>query len=185
MDRLSPESSVLIVVDVQDRLAAAMPKEQMARLVQNVCVLLEAAKLLQVPVLASEQYPRGLGSTVAALSTKLGDVGAAPIAKIEFSACDNAAFVRALDAHSPRAAIVVGMETHVCVFQTARDLVRRGYVTHVVADAVASRRDDAREIGLSLCQRAGAVVTSTEAVAFDWLRVAGTDAFRAISALIR
>ena len=185
MDRLAPESSVLVVVDAQDRLAAAMPEEQMARLLRNGSVLLEAAKLLNIPVLASEQYPKGLGPTVAPLSAKLRDVGAVPIAKIEFSACDNAAFVRALDAHSPRTAIVVGMETHVCVFQTARDLVRRGYVTHVVADAVASRLEENREIGLSLCQRAGAVVTSTEAVAFDWLRVAGTDAFRTISALIR
>ena len=185
MDRLTPESSVLVVVDVQERLAAAMPQEQMARVVKNVGILLEAAKLLKVPVLVSEQYPKGLGATVAALLTKLREAGITPLAKIEFSACDNAGFVRALDVTSPRTAIVVGMETHVCVFQTARDLVRRGYATHVVADAVASRHEDSREIGLSLCQRAGAVVTTTEAVAFDWLRVAGTDDFKVISALIR
>ena len=77
------------------------------------------------------------------------------------------------------------METHVCVFQTARELVKRGYATYVVADAVASRRDENRRIGLSLCERAGAIVTVTEAVAFDLLEHAGTGAFKAVSKLLR
>jgi nicotinamidase-related amidase len=185
VERLTPDSSVLLVVDVQERLAAAMQKEAVDRLVRNVGILLEAAKLLGVPVLASEQYPKGLGATLAPVLAKLGELGVAPIAKLDFDACGDAGFGRALSATGARAAIVTGMETHICVFQTARELVRRGYTTYVVADAVASRTEDNRQIGLSLSERAGAAVTATETVAFDWLGCAGTEAFKAIARLVR
>ena len=104
---------------------------------------------------------------------------------MEFGACDNLGFARELADTSARAVVVIGMETHVCVFQTARDLVRSGYTTHVVAGAVASRRPENRRIGLSLSKRAGSIITSTEAVVFDWLGGAGSEAFRTISKLIR
>jgi nicotinamidase-related amidase len=93
--------------------------------------------------------------------------------------------MRAIVTTGARSVIVVGMETHVCVFQTARELARRGYTTHVVADAVASRTDENRVAGLSLCERAGVAATVTEAVVFDWVQRAGTDAFKAISKLVR
>lgn len=185
MDRLAPESTVLVVVDIQEKLAAVMPEEQMNRLVKNAAILLEAAKLLGVRVLATEQYPRGLGPTVPSVLEKLRGMGVVPTAKMEFGACDNLGFARELAASGARAVVVIGMEAHVCVFQTARELVRRGHTTYVVADAVASRLEDNRLIGLSLCRRAGAIETATEAVVFDWLGVAGTDAFRAVSKLVR
>jgi nicotinamidase-related amidase len=81
--------------------------------------------------------------------------------------------------------VLIGMEAHVCVYQTARDLVERGYAVHVPIDGVVSRRDDHRETGIALCERAGAVRTTTETVVFDWLGRAGTDVFRQISKLIR
>ena len=185
--RLDPSSTVLAVVDVQEKLAAAMPAEGMDRLVQNTLILLEAARVLGVRVIASEQYPKGLGPTVPRLAEKLGAMDVAPIAKMDFDALAEPAFSRALTANGarPSAVVLVGMETHICVYQTARELVRRGFATHVVGDAVLSRRADNREIGLGLCARTGAIVTATETVAFDWLGRAGTDAFRAVSKLVR
>lgn len=185
MERLDPATTTILVVDVQEKLAAAMPEDARAALVKNAGILLASAKILGVRVVASEQYPKGLGPTVGALAGALADVGATTLPKMTFDACSDLAIARALSAAAPRAVVVVGMETHVCVLQTARELVRRGYETHVVADAVTSRREENRRLGLSLCERAGAIVTSTETVVFDLLERAGTDAFRAISKLVR
>jgi nicotinamidase-related amidase len=185
MQRLDRKASVLLLVDLQERLAAAMPPPAMERLVANTLVLLESARLLGVPVLATEQYPKGLGSTVAPLAEKLRALGVEPIDKLDFDAYSQPRVARAIADRAPRAVVVAGMEAHVCVFQTARELARRGYDVHVVADAVASRKEDNRALGLALCERAGAYVTPTETVAFDWLGRAGTDEFKAVSKLVR
>ena len=185
MDRLDPSTTLILVVDVQEKLAAAMPEDALAALVKNTGILLEAAKALGVKVLASEQYPKGLGPTLPAIAEKLTAAGGSAMAKLTFDACSDLAIARTISDLEPRAVVVVGMETHVCVFQTARELVKRGYMTHVVADAVTSRSDENRRVGLSLCERAGAVITATETVAFDLLGRAGTDAFKAISKLVR
>ena len=185
MHRLDPRSSLVLVVDVQDRLAKAMPQAAMDRLVASTLVLLEAARLLGVPVVATEQYPKGLGPTVAPLGEKLRELGVTPIDKMTFDACGEPRVARAVAAQAARAVVLVGMETHICVFQTARELCRRGMTVHVAADAVASRRDDDRTLGLALCERAGAYATGTETVVFDWLERAGSDAFKAISKLVR
>jgi nicotinamidase-related amidase len=185
MDRLVPASSLLLVVDVQERLAAAMPRDSLERTVKNTNLLLEAAAILKVPVVASEQYPKGLGPTLAPILERLSNVGAAPIDKLSFDASAEPRIAREIARIGPRAVIVVGMEAHVCVFQTARELTRRGHVVHVVADAVASRTEANRRAGLALVERTGASVTVAEAVVFDWLERAGTDAFRAVSKLVR
>jgi len=185
MERLDRDTTVLLVVDVQEKLAAAMPPETMEALVKNTTILLEAAKILGVKVVASEQYPKGLGPTVASLLPHLSAVGATPMAKTSFDACGDLAIARKLSDLAPRAVVVVGMESHVCVYQTARELVKRGYMTHVLGDAVASRREENRRLGLSLCERAGAVISGTETVVFDLLGEAGTDAFKSVSKLVR
>ncbi len=186
LSRLSPASSLLLVVDVQERFAQAMPAEAMDRLVHNTRILLEAARILSVRVVVTEQYPKGLGPTVAPIAEKLAALGVTPVSKLDFSALGEAAVARALDAPSrPRAVIVAGMESHVCVFQTSRELAHRGYETFVVEDAVASRREENRQAGLALCARAGAVRTVTESVVFDWLGRAEGEAFKAISKLVK
>ena len=182
MERLVPAQTVILVVDVQEKLAAAMPKDALDTLVKNTTILLEAAKVLGVHVLASEQYPKGLGPTLPSLTDKLG---VAPLAKTTFDACSDLQIARALSDLDPKSVVVVGMEAHVCVFQTARELVKRGYATHVVADAVTSRREENRKIGLDLCEKAGAFITATETVVFDLLGQAGTDAFKTVSKLVR
>lgn len=185
MQRLDPKQTAVVVVDVQDRLAAAMPAEQLERVKRSARILIEAAKALGAPVLATEQYPKGLGPTLPDVGEALDGASAPRFEKVEFSACDASGFAERLKATGARSAVVLGMETHVCVYQTVRDLVARGYEVHVPIDGVASRREDHREVGLALCEKAGATRTTTETVVFDWLAKASGDAFKQISKLVR
>jgi nicotinamidase-related amidase len=185
MRRLVPEECAVLVIDVQERLASAVPPAQMADVTRAITVLVDAATRLGARVLATEQYPAGLGATLAPVAEELANAGAAPFSKMEFSALDNADFERAFARAAPRSAIVVGMEAHVCVFQTVRELAARGVEVFVPLDGVASRRDDHRAAGLDLCRTAGATITTMETVVFDWLRRAGTDVFKHLSRRIR
>lgn len=185
MHRLEPARSALLVVDVQTRLAQAMPAATFERLSANASILLESARMLGVPVLATEQYPKGLGPTVDALSARLRSAGVAPAPKMTFDASAAPTVARHLAERAPRSVVLLGMETHVCIFQTAREITRRGIEVHVVADAVASRTEENRRLGLALCERVGVFVTPTEAVLFDWLERAGTTEFKALSHLVR
>jgi len=181
--RLEPETTLLLVIDTQEKLAAAMPRDTLDKLVRNTCILLDAARIVGASVLATEQYPKGLGKTLAPLAEKLA--AARVMEKLDFSACGDAAVAQAIADTKPRAVVITGMEAHVCVFQTARDLVARGYETYVVDDAVASRREENRVAGLALAERAGAHRTVTETVVFDWVRRAEGETFKAISKLVR
>lgn len=182
MDRLTRENTVIMIVDVQERLAAAMPEGTLNTLIKNVCLLIEAAKVLGVKVLTTEQYPKGLGPTLGPIAERLPS---AAMSKLTFDACSDLAIARTLSSYAPRSVVVVGMESHVCVFQTAREIARRGIAVHVLADAVASRTEDNRRLGLSLCERAGAVISGTETTLFDLLGAAGTEEFKAVSKLVR
>ncbi|MBE7479389.1 MAG: isochorismatase family protein [Polyangiaceae bacterium] len=185
MQRLDPKKTAVVVVDVQDRLAAAMPAEQLERVKRSARILVEAARLLGARVLATEQYPKGLGATVPEVAEALKSADAPCFEKLDFSACDAAGFGERLSGSGVTAAVVLGMETHVCVYQTVRDLVARGLEVHVPIDGVASRREDHREVGLALCEKAGATRTTSETVVFDWLARASGDAFKQVSKLVR
>jgi nicotinamidase-related amidase len=185
MQRLDPTQTAIVVVDVQDKLAAAMPAAQMAELTRAATVLLEAASLLGARVIVTEQYPAGLGHTIAPIAERIARLGAPVVSKLDFSACDEPVFERLWASLAPRTAVVVGMEAHVCVFQTVRELCARGVPVMVPLDGVASRRDDHRAAGLDLCRAAGATITTMESVVFDWLRRAGSDEFKRLSKLIR
>jgi nicotinamidase-related amidase len=185
MRRLDPKDCAILVIDIQERLAPAVPAAQLAELTRAAAILIESASILGAKVIATEQYPQGLGRTIAPVAERLAAAGAKVIEKIDFSACDSADFERAFAASGCRTAVVIGMETHVCVFQTVRELAARGINVHVPLDGVASRRDDHRAAGLELCRAAGATITTAETLAFDWLRRAGTEPFKRISKLIR
>ncbi len=180
-----PEETLILIVDIQEKLAPAMPAARLADVVRASGILLEAAAIFGAPVLFTEQYPAGLGKTLEALSTRLAALSAPRFEKVSFSACGDVPFAEHLATLSVKNAIVVGMEAHVCVLQTARDLSARGLQVLIPIDGVASRRDDHREVGLDLAKAAGATVTTTETIAFDWLGRAGSDAFRRLSKLIR
>jgi nicotinamidase-related amidase len=183
--RLDPRESIVVVVDAQERLFSAMPELAGNDLVRSGTVLLEAASLLGAQAIATEQYPEKLGATLAPIAEKLEALSAQRIPKLDFSACREGAFVSALSKMDRRNAIVIGMETHICVFQTARDLAIRGFSVHVPSDGVASRRDDHRTTGLELCRAAGCIVTTTETIVFDWLGRAGSETFKRVSKLIK
>lgn len=178
---LDRERSALLVVDVQSRLAPAVAGAE--ALVGRVRVLLEAARRLGVPTLVSEQYPKGLGGTVDELTPSLG--GAKVIAKNAFSCAREPELASALRALDREQVVVCGMETHVCVLQTALDLQGQGYAVHVAADAVGSRDTNRRDLGLARMRHAGCTIVDSEMVVFEWLGAAGTDEFREVSKLIK
>lgn len=178
---LKAEESLLLVIDIQERLAAAMSKRE--QVTRNVTHLLELARLKDLPVRVTEQYPKGLGHTVSELSDAMSTVQR--FEKISFSCCGEPGFMDHLKDPGRSKIVVCGMETHVCVLMTALDLLHEGFVVHVVADAVCSRHDDNWSTALSMLRDAGAVVTSTETVLFQWLERAGSEEFKAISKRIR
>jgi len=180
--KLTPENACVLIIDVQEKLAPVMPAPALENVVKYGRALIGAARELKMPVLATEQYPKGLGPTVAALRDILPN---APLVKMHFSCGADRAFSAALEATRRRQVIIAGMESHVCVFQTARDLVALGYEVYVCADAVASRSEEHRRVGLDLCSKAGAIVTTAETAIFDLLHECGTPAFKKVAPLVR
>jgi nicotinamidase-related amidase len=189
-DGLARGRAALFVVDLQERLVPAMPDEIIADVLRNSAVLIATAARLGMPIVVSQQYPKGLGATVSSIEGALADALSAGAEvhrydKVEFSAAAAPAFLALAPRLPQNQWIVCGMETHVCVYQTARDLAHRGAEVHVVSDAVCSRAETNWKIGMDLCARAGATVTSTEVVVFDLLGRAGGDDFKALSKLIK
>ena len=176
---LTRGDAVLVVVDVQERINAVMADQgHLAR----IAVLVEACALLGVPVIATEQYPKGLGPTVASLGRLLPGP---PLVKDSFSCAREPAALAAIEAGGRRQVVVVGIEAHVCVLQTALDLAAAGFQVHVPHDAVGSRRPADKEWALDRMAAAGVVVTTTESALFELLERCGTDEFRAVSRMIR
>ena len=171
--------SQLVVIDVQEKLAGAMPADALQALVKNCGILLQAASLLEIPVLHTEQYPRGLGHTLPALA-----VPGTAIEKTTFSCCAEPKFCRQLTGDRPQV-ILAGMEAHICVLQTALALQADGRQVFVVEDAVLSRNAGNKANALSRLRHAGVVVTNTESVVFEWLGKAEGEAFKQISRLVR
>jgi nicotinamidase-related amidase len=180
MTGLSRSRAVLLVVDLQEKLIPAMPPAIAEQVLRNAAVLIETAKQLALPIVVSQQYPKGLGNTVASIEDALRD---APdlhrFDKLEFSAATRVPNL------GRDQWIVCGMEAHVCVYQSARGLAERGYDVHVCADAMSSRTKANWEIGKGLIAASGALVTSTEVCVFDLLGKAGSDEFKALSKLIK
>ena len=172
---LRAADSSLVVIDIQERLAAVMPARD--AVVRAACVLLEAAARLDVPVLLTEQYPKGLGGTVPEVAAALPS-RAQRIEKMAFSAC------AALPLSRPQV-VLAGMEAHVCVLQTAMELATAGREVFVVQDAICSRAEANYSNALARMSSAGIVVTNTESVIFEWLRDAASEHFRPLSKLIR
>ena len=152
--------------------------------IDNTSLLIEAAKLLKVPIVLTEQYPKGLGPTVKEL-TKLIPAEVKPVEKIHFSCCGEPGFLNALKEIGRPKVILAGMETHICVLQTALGLLAEGYGVHFVSDAVCSRKKSNYEVGLGVAREAGCVITSTETVLFQLLEQAGTDEFKKISKMVK
>ena len=184
MDFLKKEDATLVVVDMQEKLMSAMPETERGIAVKNVKILLEAAGILNIPVLVTEQYPKGLGPTISDIKESAGEEFH-PIEKLVFSCARSPEFGDALKDSERFSVLLCGVETHVCVLQTAIDLVNEGYRVYVPADAVGSRKEIDWEKGIELMGKAGAFVGTTEAFLFQLLERAGTDEFKQISKLVR
>ena len=178
---MNADSSQLLLIDIQERLAPATLDGE--RVAERAGILLDAAALLGVPHTVSEQYPRGLGPTVAAVREKADP--ARIFDKVHFSCQADDRLAAVLAGTGRRDTILCGMEAHVCVLQTALDLAEAGYRVHVAADAVTSRTARNRDLAVERMREAGIEIVSTEMVLFEWLRTAGHPEFRAVSALIR
>ena len=180
---LSARTGLLVVVDMQARLVPVLADPE--SLTARVQFLLRAAAHLGVPVVASEQYPKGLGHTVAAVGEDLPD--GSVVEKMTFSAMREPSFREALETRGAgrQQVLVCGAETHVCVLQTAAELQAAGYATTLIADAVGSRRESDRAAGLARLRDLGCQIATSEMVVFEWLERAGTDAFRRLAPLIK
>jgi nicotinamidase-related amidase len=174
---LRRSSTLLVVVDAQEAFRPAVL--DFDRVVHNAAVLVRGARILGVPVVVTEQYPKGLGRTVPEVAEHLN--GVEPIEKV----CFSAAAADGFDTGGRTQALVCGIESHVCVSQTVHDLLHRGLEVHVARDAVSSRSEENREVGLHKMERAGALVTSVETALFELLGAAGSDEFKAVQGLVK
>jgi len=171
--------AALLVIDVQDRINAVMADQTHLTRIE---VLVEACRGLGVPVLASEQYPQGLGPTVESLATILGET---PPGKLTFSCARDDGLRKTIEGSGRKQIIITGIETHVCVLQTALDLIAAGFEIHVPHDAVNSRRPADKEWALQRMAAAGATITATESALFELLERCDTSDFKAVAKLIK
>ena len=177
---LFKEESLLLIIDIQERLAPAMKYGK--EVIKNTDILISAAHEMNMPIIVTEQYPKGLGPTVPEINERLRK--ALKFEKTMFTACTDEV-ITALEAEGKKKIIITGMETHVCVFQTARDLIGLGYDVFVVSDGVCSRTKENYKNGLDLIRDMKGAVINTETVIFDLMKKAGTPEFKVLSKLIR
>lgn len=178
---LDKNNAALLIIDVQERLAAVMDRKD--QVVANILHLVELARLQNIPILVTEQYPKGLGKTVPEITSVLP--AHVLVEKVAFNCCGESAFNDHIHRIGRKKLIVTGMETHICVLQTCLGLLQKGYDVHVAADAVCSRAKSNWRSGIEIIRDAGGVATNTETVLFQLLGVAGTDAFKKISQRIK
>jgi nicotinamidase-related amidase len=173
--RLTPENTALVVVDVQEKLMAVMPRRE--ALLAAIQRLLGAAKILEIPVIVTAQYAKGLGPV-------LPEIGTSFIEKKSFSCCSSNEFTRALKDLRRQRVILCGIEAHVCIQQTAIDLMK-DYFVYVAADAISSRHRHDHKVAVERLRDCGAVITTVESAVFELLREAGTDQFKQVLPLFK
>ncbi|UTW13484.1 hydrolase [Marinobacterium rhizophilum] len=174
---IHPDKSLLLVIDVQDKLLPAVAEPE--PLLENCRWLLEIADYLKVPVLGTEQYPQGIGHTAEPLGALIP--AGAMLEKTHFSCVAEPACAAAIEACQPQQVVIIGIEAHVCVLQSALQLREQARDVFVVADCIASRNPQDKALAIERMRQAGIQVVSREMVAFEWMRKAGTDSFRHIS----
>lgn len=183
-DLLSAAESLLLVVDMQEKLLPHIARSD--AIAENCIRLLRAAELFGVLTVLSEQYPKGLGPTVATVADAADSARATKIEKLRFSVAEATAWPPAGERTDARHQVVMaGIETHICVAQTALDLLSRGYRVFIAADATGSRRDFDCDVALNRLRDGGAAVVTTESVLFEWCEAAGTEAFKAVRDLVK
>lgn len=183
-EKCDAASSSLIVIDIQERLGSAMPTKVLNRVLANTSLLCRAADLIGIPIVPTEQYPRGLGPTHATVREAL-PAQAEVVEKTTFSCCDDAGFGAVLERVNRPQVIVAGMEAHICVLQTALDLQTADYSVFVVEDAICSRRLENYQNALDRLRQSGITVVSAESVVFEWMGGAEHPQFKAVQGMLR
>lgn len=179
--RLSIEKTVLVIIDIQGNLAQAMTDKLL--LFENVQKLIKGMQAFAIPIVVTEQTPQKLGSTISDIQSLL--TGIEKLSKASFSCCKNQHFVNKLSSLKRRQVLLAGIETHICVYQTAMDLIQAGYEVHIIGDAVSSRTPQNREIGIQKMRDGGAVLTSTETILFELLQTAEDARFKEIFKIVK
>ena len=179
--RILKENTLALVIDIQERLFPFIAENQ--QLTENTKRLIEGLKALEIPIIVTEQYKKGLGLTIPEVSAVLPN--SEPLEKMAFSCCDDETILKAIAASGKKNIILCGIESHICVLQTTIDLIEKGYTPIVVADCVSSRSLNNKEIALKRMIHEGAIVTSYESILFELCRFAGGEQFKAISKLVK
>lgn len=178
---INTNNSILHIIDAQERLFDVMHNKDFLR--QNMTRFLKGIRILGIPVLWMEQYPKGLGPTIRDLREELKDQE--PMEKMCFSSCGHPDFLMDLHLTGRRQVLIMGIEAHVCVYQTVRDLIANGFRVHIVADAVSSRTPENHQMALKIMESCGARLTTVEMALFELLEKSSTDEFRQISKLVK
>jgi len=179
--RILTEKSVGVIIDMQERLFPLIFEYE--KLTQRTMVLIQGLKVLGVPLIVTEQYVKGLGTTISPIAETIQ--GLERIEKASFSCCDDPRFMMALASSGKDHIIIAGIESHVCVLQTVTDLKQNGYYPVVVEDCISSRNPNDKKMALERMRKEGAIITSTEAILFELLRYSGGETFKAISKLVK
>jgi len=178
---LAADKCVLLVVDIQEAFESYI--HELERVIERSKIMIQAAKMLKVPMVVTEQYPKGLGRTLRPIQEILGDCYY--YGKVTFSCCQDDSIKKALQNTNRPQVLIVGIETHVCIMQTAYDLLAMHLQPYIAVDAVGSRRESDRQVALQRLQQDGAVLTTTEAAIFELTSSAKHPAFKKISKLVK
>ncbi len=172
---LEPNNLLFVIIDMQEKLANSMKKDVLHNVIRNIIKLTNLCKIYSIPIIITEQNPLGLGKTLDEIKILLDEE---PVEKMAFSCVQEEKFLTKLNSYNRKKVILAGMEAHVCVWQTALDLLSKDYFVYVLQDAVCSRRKEDWKAGLDLIKDAGGIVSSSEIVIFQVLKMAGTPEFK-------
>lgn len=180
--RLLKDETIVVVIDIQEKLFPHIAENDI--LTENCKKIIEGLKILEIPFLVTEQYTKGLGSTIPEIKEVLGDLYK-PIEKIDFSCCGSSEFLEVLRNSGKKNVVLIGIETHVCVLQTALDLLSEGFQPVLIEDCVSSRSLINKKIAVQRMLHEGCIVSTYESILFELCRKAGNDLFKAISKLVK
>ena len=179
--RILPEESIGLLIDFQEKLASHMYES--VQVTRNIEILIQGLQILKIPIVATQQYSKGLGPTIPALENLLED--SKIIEKITFSCCGEENFMQQINRHGRKNIIISGIETHICVLQSTVDLIKTGYQPVIVEDCTTSRKLNDKKIALQRLLEEGAIITTFESILFELCQIAGNERFKAISKLVK
>lgn len=179
--RIHKDDTTALIVDIQERLFPHIFEHE--QIAQNTSILIQGLQLLNIPTIVTQQYTKGLGSTIPSIQQVLDEPE--PVEKISFSCCDDEGFMKKLNDTGRKSVLIAGIESHICVQQTTLDLLDNGFIPIVIEDCVSSRKAHDKHIAIDRMRTEGAIITTYESILFELCRFAGNDTFKSISKLVK